>query len=205
MKMHGLFFGGLFWGLLIILIGVSMVMKHAFNIDFHLVRIFIGIIIILFGIRMVTGWSWGSKSQWMGRQHFGSGIKVNDYSSGKGEYNIIFTEGTIDLTSELLRNKVPREINVIFGSATVLVPDNINLDLESTTVFGSTTLPNRSQRVFGEGDDSFIGKNGIDKKTYKIETTTVFGSLNFEVVPASDSLQTKPQPDSTSTKSEGTF
>jgi predicted membrane protein len=205
MKMHGLFFGGLFWGLLIILIGVSMVMKHAFNIDFHLVRIFIGIIIVLFGIRIVTGWSWGGKVQGIGKHHYNSGIKVNNYSSSKGEYNIIFTDGTIDLTSELLRNKVPREINVVFGSATVLVPDNINLDLESTTVFGSTTLPNRSQRGFGEDHDSYVGSQGTDRQTYKIETNTVFGSLTFEVVPATDSLNAKPKPDSSANKTEGTF
>lgn len=181
--MNGLFFGSLFWGLLISLIGLSMVLKHAFNIDLHLVRIFIGLIIILFGIKLIVGFN--SKSC----------IKTfkNTVHIGKGsQYDILFSNGTLDLTTIQDINKFPKEINVVFGNATVFVPDNINLKVASTTVFGSTIMPNRSYAGFGE--DVYSLNNIPNAPTVTIVTTTVFGKLELNIMPskaAADSTQEK--------------
>ncbi|MBP8704672.1 MAG: hypothetical protein KBI19_01620, partial [Candidatus Cloacimonas sp.] len=53
MKMD-LIFGNIFWGLLIILLGLSIFLK-GFNLHIPLVRVFIAIIIIMFGIKLLFG------------------------------------------------------------------------------------------------------------------------------------------------------
>jgi predicted membrane protein len=194
--MSGLLFGGLFWGILIIVIGISIVMKHAFNIDFHLVRIFFGIIIILFGVKMITGW--GGKPHSKGKD-IGI-VRIND---NNGDYDVVFSDTTLDLTNEILNNNVPKEINVVFGSARILVPDSINLDISTTTVFGYTELPNRSNAGFGGGHYKIGSDN--QKPTYRIETNTIFGSLIFEVVSSAENLKSTLKPDTTTIKEDDSF
>jgi len=193
MKMHGLLFGGLFWGILISLIGISMILKYVVNIDIPLGRIFFGIILVLFGMKIIFG-----HSEKIHVKHPG---RVN-YYSGSRDYNIIFSSGTIDLTNYANGQKMPGEINVIFGNATVLVPDSLNLEVVSTTVFGQTILPERAYKGFGE--DTFSVNNKATGELHRIETNAVFGNLVFEIVP-SNPAQTTAKPDSTSEKDKDTF
>jgi len=179
MRMNGIFFGSLFWGILISLIGVSIILKYAFNIDLHLIRIFFGIILILFGIKLITGFG--------GRQFVKKSIHYNTFPSGK-DYDIVFSNRTLDLSKYQDINKMPKEINVVFGNGAILVPDNINLEVTSTTVFGSTIMPDRSYAGFGE--DIFLINNNPDSPTIRITTSTVFGRLSIEVIPS------KPTPES---------
>ena len=194
--MHGLFFGGLFWGLLISLIGISMILKYVLNIDLHLGSIFFGIILVLFGLKLIFGQSFKP----VVKHHHNN--KVNFYS-GSGDHNILFSSGTIDLTNYKDGSRFPREINVVFGSAVVLVPDSMNLEIATTTVFGSTNLPGRSYNGFGE--DTIILSNDNSKPLIKMETNTVFGKLDFEIVPSGNGKAPLAKPDTTATKEEETF
>jgi predicted membrane protein len=192
--MHGLFFGGLFWGLLISLIGISIILKYVLNIDLHLGSIFFGIILILFGLNLIFGHAFKPTV----KHH----QRVN-YYSGTRDHNILFSSGTIDLTNYSDDGKFPGEINVVFGSAGVLVPDSLNLIITTTTVFGSTNLPDRSYNGFGE--DTFILNNNPAAPQLKLETNTVFGKLDFEIVPTNKSKASMVVPDTTTTKVEESF
>lgn len=170
MRMGGLFFGGLFWGVLISLFGLSMVFKYAFNINLPLVRIFFGIVIILFGIKLIIGFSSKHNSK--------SFYKINQFRDSK-EFNVLFSDGVLDLTSFPDVSKMPKEISVIFGNATVIVPDIINFEIKSTTVFGSTIIPKRSFGGFGE--DVYVINNAEDAPIYTLTTNTFFGRLEFKI------------------------
>jgi predicted membrane protein len=171
MKMNGLFFGGLFWGILISLFGLSIVLKYAFNVNIPLGRIFFGIIIILLGLRLIIGHTGINKF----KPH-----KTMNYRHGSREITVLFSNGVIDLSKYAATQKFPREISVVFGNATVIIPDSLNLEITSSTVFGSTILPDRSYAGFGE--DVFIMNQNPDAPVYKVETNTVFGKLEFEIV-----------------------
>ena len=192
--MSGLFFGGLFWGILISLIGLSIVLKYAFNIDLHLIRVFFGIVIILLGLKIITGYN------------FKHNIKIHrniNYYHGSKECTIVFSNGTIDLSKNADEQKTPREITVVFGNALVIVPDTMNLEITSTTVFGSTILPDRSYAGFGEDTYSIVNNPGA--KIYKIETTTVFGKLEFEIIPIKNTDNTTVVNDSTKANSDHSY
>jgi len=169
--MSSLFFGGLFWGILISLIGLSIVLRYAFNIHIPIIRIFFGVVIILIGLRLIIGHTTKSKVD----RSYTFSENVN-----KKDYDIVFSSATIDLTKLEDYSKLPKEISVVFGNETVIIPDSINLEVTSTTVFGSTILPDRSYSGFSE--DRFLIKKNNDGDFYKILTTTIFGKLIFEEV-----------------------
>jgi len=191
--MNGLYFGGLFWGILISLIGFSIVLKYAFHINIPFVRIFFGIIIILFGLKLIVGSTGKAKT------HNNNTLKNIHFSE---ECNIIFSSGTIDLTGYLEQSKLPKEISVVFGNAIVLVPDSLNLEITSTTVFGSTILPDRSYAGFGE-DRYVVGKTPANPIS-SITTNTVFGRLEFRLIKSSKLDQNSGQ-DSTASSDSNTY
>lgn len=188
--MSGLFFGSLFWGILISLLGLSIILKHAFNIDLHLLRLFFGIVIILLGLKIIVGQT--SKHPVK--------LKVNGYHNYSQEYNVVFSSRTIDLTNLPDKADFPGEITVVFGNANVIIPDSINLEVSSTTVFGTTILPDRSYAGFGE--DRYVINNNPDAPVHRLETNTVFGKLVFEIIP---SVAKKQKPDSTGTGQENSY
>ncbi len=160
MRMN-IFFGNLFWGILLILWGASLILK-TFNIHMPLAKIFLAVVIILFGIKLLLG----DKISWF--HSSGSYKRGSSYvrSNNSGEYTFVFSGGTIDLT-DIKPNQNDLEITVVFGSAEVLLPDNVNFDIDPTSVFGSTSLPDRGKTKSMPG------------RTVRIESNAIFGRIEY--------------------------
>lgn len=156
-------FGNFFWGILVILLGLSIFLK-GFNIHLPLVKVFIAIIIIMFGVKLLIG---GKPSIKVSRSHYRHDSSVY-YSGQSSEYNMVFASGTIDL-SDLPEDTKDFEITVVFGSAFVILPDDLNYRINPTSVFGSTVLPQH--------------RHSRDDKAIEIESTAVFGRLEYAFKP----------------------
>ncbi|MDD3564030.1 MAG: hypothetical protein PHR32_10210 [Candidatus Cloacimonetes bacterium] len=167
MKMN-FFFGNIFWGILLVLWGASLILR-TFNINMPMHKIFLAVIIIMFGVKLLIGTSnkvvKGDRSQ--GRSYI--------RSNKSGDYNMIFSSGKFDLT-DLEEDARDIEINVVFGSAEVVLPNHLTFDIEPTTVFGATVLPERSQ--YGFGDSHFKAGDGQGRAIH-IESNTVFGRIEY--------------------------
>ncbi len=181
----GLFFGNLFWGILFILIGLSLILK-GFGLNLPLVKVFIAIIVILFGIKLLIGGS---------RSNVGTGFGERKESSSKVEYSTVFGSQTIDLSRGKLPNK-PIEITAVFGSARVVLPSDVEFEINPTTVFGAMTLPN--VEYYGFGNDTQKLNPGASKQAIPIEANCVFGKMVFTVRKTSQPAPVTP--DSTETK-----
>jgi hypothetical protein len=164
MKMS-FFFGNVFWGVLLLLWGLSLILKGFHIVDLPLVKIFFAVVIIMFGIRILVGWPH--------HDHYKSnGIHGRIVNSGGTEYSTVFASQTIDLT-DLKPDSQPLEINVVFGNAYVILPDDISFEIQPTSVFGSTQVPTKPAPAMNKP----LG-------TVKIDATAVFGKLEFEYKPA---------------------
>jgi len=171
-------FGNMFWGILIILLGLSIFLK-GFNINLPLVKVFIAIVIIMFGVKLLIG----SKPRITNRSYRYKHGSTMIYNSKSSEYTMVFASGTIDL-SDLPEETKDFEITVVFGSASVLLPDDLNFRISPTSVFGSTVLPPQKRDATG--------------KEIEIESTAVFGRLEYQFVPRPvGSSKTSVRPDST--------
>jgi len=162
------FFGNVFWGTLLILWGASLVLR-TFGVNLPLAKIFLALVIILFGLKLLFGTSSRSfKRDGIGKKTF---LRANR----SGEYTMVFSGGYIDL-KDIDQNAQDMEITVVFGSATVVLPTHLTYNIEPTTVFGQTVLPERSQVGFGSGAYSTGDKSS---NAINIESTCVFGSIEY--------------------------
>jgi predicted membrane protein len=162
------FFGNIFWGMLLVLWGASLILK-TFNINMPLAKIFVAVVIILFGVKLLIGT--GGRTISRERNNKGSYYRSNR----SGEYTLVFSSGTIDLR-DLSEDSPALEITVVFGNATVLLPRHLNFDIEPTSVFGATVLPDKSHYGFG-ASRYHAGKD--EGRVIYIESTSVFGRLEY--------------------------
>ena len=185
------FFGNIFWGILLLLWGASLILK-TFNVNLPLAKIFLAVIIIMFGLKLLIGSSTKPVKK--------SGtIKGSYYMSNRsGEYTIVFSSGTIDLR-DLQENVGDMEITVVFGRATVILPTHLNFDIEPTSVFGSTIMPDKSHYGFGGGR---FQKGNETGRPIHIESTAVFGQLEYVFENVSQNINEPTATDTTATNSD---
>ncbi len=178
MRMSNFFFGGLFWGILLILFGLSIVLKTVFHIDLHLGRVFFAAVVILFGISILTG-----RNVFHNRVHRDGDSVTSVFSDGEfdrgpiqKEYNIIFGKDVIDLRDwNPEKDPINVSMNVIFGSAELLLPDNTQTTVKGTTIFGSSRYPDGETAAFGERTYRQAGTR--EGHSLFVESNTIFGSL----------------------------
>mgnify|MGYP003990967287 FL=1 len=48
-------FSGLFWGVMLVLFGASMILRAVFNLDIPIFRIIFALVIIYFGVKLLLG------------------------------------------------------------------------------------------------------------------------------------------------------
>lgn len=157
-----IFFGNFFWGILIILLGISIILK-GFGISLPLVKVFFAIIIIMFGIKLLIG---GKASIRVSGKHHHKGNSVV-YSNNHGEYTMVFSSGVIDLT-DMPEDARDLEVTVVFGSATVYLPSDVDFDIDPTTVFGATVMPRKVRLAVT-----------ANSRKVAIESNAVFGRLEY--------------------------
>ncbi len=173
MKINFLF-TGTFWGIVLILFGISALLR-SFNINIPVIRIIFGLIIVYVGISILAG---GSVFTTGDNNVIFSDINIRVTDKIEDEYNIIFGNGIIDLREISPDNYGKKvEINTIFGASQILINPNTPISLEASAVFGRATAPDGSTVSFG--DYSYRGGSTDDNNPLKIEANAIFGSLDI--------------------------
>ncbi len=169
--MHFLF-SGVFWGLILILLGISMILKIVFKVDIPLFRIVIALILIYWGLKLLFGISLGKKSE--GNIIFNRGT-IEQVETGK-EYNIIFGRGTVDLRDLQWHEQDQKvSIDVVFGNADIYLNPDIPTQVNIDAVFAECRFPG--------GNISFMGDHTLRTPSYEegkpyitIDLDVVFGN-----------------------------
>ncbi len=129
--MH-LFYGGLFWGLLLVVLGISMVLKAIFKINIPLFRILFAILLIYFGVRMLLG-NRGTSSN--NKHTVLSESYLENITEGTN-IDVIFGKSEINLNNiDLKLEDAKVNVDVIFGSAEVSIKPEIPARIKINTVF----------------------------------------------------------------------
>ncbi len=170
---------GLFWGILLILLGLAIILRVLF--DIHIFGVFFALFIIFIGISMLVG------RNWMFRPHQTTGNDVifddrtfSETPHDGTEYNVIFGKSTYDFRNAVPANDNPLriKINTIFGSTTVRISKDKAVRIKSDAVFGSSVMPDGNTVAFGSigyaTDSVSVGNNYLF-----IEAPVIFGSLRF--------------------------
>jgi predicted membrane protein len=172
----GFIFSGIFWGIILILLGLSVILNIVFNIHLPFFRILFSLIIIYFGLRLLVGGAWCShaKNSAICQK---ADITVNQTDN---EYKVIFGRATFN-TSDTLNSEMKRNISVktIFGEGTIIISSTVPTIVRVTSAFGSATFPDGNTITFGE----YTYRNkacGSDLTNCKrINAEVVFGSMKI--------------------------
>ncbi len=172
MKM-GFIFSQVFWGLFLVLLGVSFILKVLFHLDIPVFRLFVSFLLIYMGLRVLTGG--------FGCERNSRNMIFNDYQfrvTADGEYNVIFGRGVVDLTGYQVDANTRIKINTIFGSGLVKLDPAQPLKIKVNSAFAGAKMPDGNMISFGEYNYQTPAVK--DDQPYGImEVNVVFGELQM--------------------------
>jgi predicted membrane protein len=169
----GCLFSSIFWGVIIIIIGIVVIINVIFGTKIPIIPLIIGLILIYFGVRIITGLSCRRSPKSVIFEE-----KKIETTTPSGKYDVIFGRSVIDLTKSEIKEGVSKvEINTIFGSSVVKIDPMMPVKIKASSAFGSGRLPDGNMVAFGE----YTYKSDTLKKTdtedyLLIELHVVFGS-----------------------------
>lgn len=168
------FFSGPFWGVLLILWGLSLVLKGFFpSIRLPLGTIFVSICIIIFGVQLLMG-GFGDRNRHRSR-HSESDIShgFSERQSGQfsEELNVVFSTDSIRMSNiDLSSHDRFVDINAVFGKAILYVDRDTPVRIEADAVFGKVFKDSRLKWASG------------DETALIIKAEAVFGSVDIIVL-----------------------
>ncbi len=164
---------GTFWGIVIVLIGLSIILREVFHVHIPFVKIIFGLLFIYWGVKMIVGGF--SRSTSGNSAVFGQADM--QFDSKHDDYDIVFGNGTIDLFKmEAPTQNKKVEVSVVFGNGTLIINDSIPMKIEMNSVFGASVLEDKRINALGKTYNTTSAYK--DGQPYVLlETNVVFGRL----------------------------
>jgi len=174
MKMNA----GIIGGIILILLGLSLVVKIVFNIDFPVFKLLVALFFIYFGLRIMLGGNFRLFHDVGDEQSIVFGERTITKLEDGREYNVIFGAAKFDLRNLAIADsqKLSVKINTVFGGTRILLNPSMRFRLNATTAFGGTKAPDGNSSAFGDIKYESDSLNR-EKPNLEIETNTVFGGL----------------------------
>jgi len=166
-------FGNYFWGFFLIGIGIFLLVKYYFRLSIPTIRIIVGVFFIAIGLAWLLGdFQVGLRNDIIFNKGVIHADKAND------EYNIVFSNGIIDLTNlDLEGGKTEVEVNVVFGNGVIRINADVPTVIEVKGAFARAETPDGSFITFGE--HSYRTHGVDDGKVLYIEANVAFGQLKI--------------------------
>ena len=169
---------GLFWGIILIVIGLSIIFRVLFDISVF--RIVIAVVFILIGIRMLVGRPVVHTEENENNVIFGEkNYKFNPVHGT--EYNTVFGRTIYDFRDARSLDELHTRVtfNTVFGSTDILLPPDIAVKIKTEAVFSSARMPNGNTVAFGS--TKYTSPNAADSAMLlDIEAHVVFGGLSIK-------------------------
>jgi predicted membrane protein len=177
-------------GMFFVLLGISIILKVLFKIDFPMFRILFAIFLIYLGVRLLTGFS-----NWDFRTRISKGDKESVvFGSGKmnwdskdpkhNEFSTVFGSSTVDLTqAQLAADGIEQkvDINSVFAETTVLLSPKVPVRVRMNSAFAEARMPDGNMVAFGTLHYSTHASD--IKPVLQVNAHAVFGSMRFVTMP----------------------
>lgn len=167
---------GLFWGAFLLLLGVALIIKVVFNVDFPVFKVLIGIFLVLLGLKVIFGNFLVSPGKFKAEETIFNERVYDNPESGK-EYTVLFGKGVYDFTNvDLEQGSFQTKVSTVFGGTQIIIPRDKPVRIQADAVFAGAELPNGNNAVFGttiyESDSWSPDTASID-----IKVDVVFGGV----------------------------
>lgn len=164
---------GIFWGALLIILGVWFIVRRSVPVHIPVVRIIIAVLFVYVGVRILVR---GPQATDRNTAVFSE--STLSYSPDRSrEYNLIFSSGVVDLSKAVPSGQtIHAEVNVIFGSGTLRVNPAQPVRVNMSSAFGTVESPNGRSIAFG--DTVYTTSSYREgSPALEIHATAVFGRL----------------------------
>jgi len=164
---------GIFWGVVLIALGVWFLVRHYVPVHVPVIRIIIAVLLVYVGIRVLVH---GPFIEDRNTMVFGQSTMRFDPDHGR-DYNVIFSTGAVDLsTVSVSGSSVHAQVNVVFGNATLRLNPAVPARVSMSSAFGTVEAPGGRSVAFGDTvytTESYKeGAPALD-----VRATAVFGRL----------------------------
>ena len=171
----GLLFSGIFWGGIIVILGVTVMLNYAFGIRLPIFRILLALFFFYIGISLLSGIN-------LSRTRTKSNATTRRLESGRPaqRHDVVFGRAIIDLTDVVLDDKKPTkvDVNTVFGSSVIKINPAIRTKVIISSAFASAKMPDGNTVAFGEttfdSDTTCIGPSYL-----LVTASVVFGSTEI--------------------------
>ena len=142
---------GLVFGAFLILLGVLVIVKILVPFDLPVFKILLGLLFVYIGVSIIVRkpccWKMPKSCANTEQTMFGQ-------SNFQGEavpqiHSVLFGSSTFDYSTADLNKIREVKINVAFGSAKIILPQNAPLDILGSVAFGGLRMPNGNSQNFG--------------------------------------------------------
>lgn len=166
---------GIFWGFIVILFGVGILLKSVFHVNIPFFKILIGIIVILFGVSIIfNAINSTRRNNTVFREY-----NFNFWTIEK-EYNIVFSKSVFDFTNFNFSNYNGEfiKINSAFSKSEIYLSRNFEYEIRADSVFGVVSLPNGESVSFGNIARLENAENS-GLKRINLHVSSVFGETKI--------------------------
>ncbi len=171
----GFIFSGVFWGVIIVIIGLSIILNVIFGVHIPLFRIVFALFLIWLGITLLTGGSFWSRDK---NKAIFEEKRIDSIKKGS-RYDVVFGKGVIDLSNIKLEDKVFKvDVNTVFASNTIEIDSKMPVKIIVNSVFAGARMPDGNTIAFGQytyKSDSLKE----DTSYLHVQATVVFGGLQI--------------------------
>jgi hypothetical protein len=167
---------GLFWGVLLVLIGLAAIFRVVF--DVNLFGVLFALFLIFVGVSLLVG------KPWMFHHHKGQNDtmfqerSISDQPRDNSEYNVIFGRSVYDFRKVAFPDNKPIKIklNTVFGNTVIKINRSTPVRIKSDAVFASASMPDGNSVAFGSiqyaTDTASVSLNHL-----YIDAPVVFGAI----------------------------
>lgn len=168
----------LFWGLLLVILGASLIFRIVFNIDFPIFKILIAFLLIFFGLKMLFG-SFKTPSFETKESDIVFGEKRFSNPETNRDYSVVFGKGTYDFRDiDLKGEKQKVKISTVFGASIIKINKDLPTKIKVESAFAGTELPNGNSAVFGSS--TYTSPDFDPEKPHlEIKLEVVFGGCEI--------------------------
>ena len=171
--MESILFSKVFWGAVVVLIGISIIAQAIFKINIPIFKIGVALVLIYIGVRMLTNSFGFSTSNIMSDQEI-----VVEHLNEHTSYDVVMGNQKIDLTQMDLSGELYTiECNVVMGASIILLPKRAQVDISSSVVLGSVRDPGGKEFVSGK-DHQMYG-DGLSNARIDVKLNVVLGSAEI--------------------------
>lgn len=170
---------GLFWGVLLVLIGLAAIFRVVFNVN--LFGVLFACFLIFVGVSMLLGKPWMFHINKDEKNTMFDDREVIEQPNDNSEYNVIFGRSVYDFRNIQFPDNEPIriKINTVFGNSVIRINKDMPVKIKSDAVFAGTSMPDGNSVAFGTiqyATDTF----GVALNSLIIDAPVVFGALQVK-------------------------